>query len=76
MTKDLNNNIIRQMPKKQKEKGLTLRISLDEYEALREQAKVNDKVITDPDIIATIDKIEELVTKLRKRIVRKDMYEG
>ena len=62
------------MPKK--EKGLTLRISLDEYEALREQAKVNDKVITDPDIIATIDKIEELITKLRKRIVRKDMYEG
>ena len=63
------------MPKKQKEKGLTLRISLDEYEALREQAKVNDRVITDPDIIATIDKIEELVTTLRKRIVRKDMYE-
>ena len=62
------------MPKK--EKGLTLRISLDEYEALREQAKVNDKVITDPDIIATIDKIEELVTKLRKRIVRKDIYEA
>jgi uncharacterized protein (DUF1778 family) len=64
------------MPKKQKEKGLTLRISLDEYEALREQAKVNDKVITDPDIIATIDKIEELVTTLRKRIVRKDIYEA
>ena len=62
------------MPKKQKEKGLTLRISLDEYEALREQAKVNDRVITDPDIIATIDKIEELVTTLRKRIVRKDIY--
>ena len=64
------------MPKKQKEKGLTLRISLDEYEALREQAKVNDKVITDPDIITTIDKIEELVTTLRKRIVRKDIYEA
>ena len=64
------------MPKKQKEKGLTLRISLDEYEALREQAKVNDKVITDPDIIATIDKIEELVITLRKRIVRKDIYEA
>ena len=64
------------MPKKQKEKGLTLRISLDEYEALREQAKVNDKVLTDPDIIATIDKIEELVTTLRKRIVRKDIYEA
>ena len=60
------------MPKKQKEKGLTLRISLDEYEALREQAKVNDKVITDPDIIATIDKIEELVRALRKHIVRAD----
>ena len=64
------------MPKKQKEKELTLRISLDEYETLREQAKVNDKVITDPDIIATIDKIEELVTTLRKRIVRKDIYEA
>ena len=64
------------MPKKQKEKGLTLRISLDEYEALREQAKVNDKVITDPDIISTIDKIEELVTTLRKRIVRKDIYDA
>ena len=64
------------MPKKIKEKGLTLRISLDEYEALRQQDKVNDKVITDPDIIATIDKIEELVTTLRKRIVRKDIYEA
>tara|TARA_B100001564_G_C20155519_1_gene452984 strand:- start:140 stop:334 length:195 start_codon:yes stop_codon:yes gene_type:complete len=64
------------MPKKIKEKGLTLRISLDEYEALRQQAKVNDKVITDPDIITTIDKIEELVTTLRKRIVRKDIYEA
>ena len=64
------------MPKKQKEKELTLRISLDEYETLREQAKVNEKVITDPDIIATIDKIEELVTTLRKRIVRKDIYEA
>ena len=64
------------MPKKQKEKGLNLRISLDEYEALRQQAKVNDKVITDPDIIATIDKIEELVTTLRKRIVRKDIYDA
>ena len=62
------------MPKKVVKKGITLRISLDEYEALREQAKTNDKVITDPNIIKTIDKIEELVTTLRKRIVRKDMY--
>jgi len=61
------------MPK-QKSKT-NIRISLEEYEALREQAKTNDKVITDPDLIDTIDKIEELVTKLRKRIVRKDIYE-
>ena len=63
------------MPKKELKNQTTLRISLDEYEALREQAKTNDKVITDPDIINTIDKIEELVTVLRKRIVRKDIYE-
>ncbi len=64
------------MPKKEVKKGITLRISLDEYEALRAQAKTNDKVITDPDIIKTIDKIEDLVTTLRKRIVRKDMYKN
>jgi len=58
-----------------KQKNITvMRITLDEYEALREQAKTNDKVITDPEIIKTIDKIEELVTTLRKRIVRKDIY--
>jgi len=62
------------MPK-QKSKT-NIRISLEEYEALREQAKTNDKVITDPDLIDTIDKIEELVTTLRKRIVRKDIYEA
>ena len=62
------------MPKKEKE--LSLRISLNEYEALRKQAKLNDKLITDPDIISTIDKIEELVTTLRKRIVRKDIYKA
>ena len=61
------------MPKKQN--NTTIRITLQEYEALREQAKVNDRVITDPDIIKTIDQIEELVTTLRKRIVRKDIYE-
>jgi len=62
------------MPKKQN--NTTIRITLEEYEALREQAKINDRVITDPDIINTIDKIEELVTTLRKRIVRKDIYEA
>ena len=61
------------MPKKQN--NTTIRITLEEYEALREQAKTNDKAITDPDIIKTIDQIEELVTTLRKRIVRKDIYE-
>ena len=61
------------MPKKQN--NTTIRITLEEYEALREQAKVNERVITDPDIIKTIDQIEELVTTLRKRIVRKDIYE-
>jgi hypothetical protein len=61
------------MPKKQN--NTTIRITLEEYEALREQAKVNDRVITDPDIIKTIDQIEELITTLRKRIVRKDIYE-
>ena len=44
------------MPKKQN--NTTIRITLEEYEALREQAKVNDRVITDPDIIKTIDQIE------------------
>jgi hypothetical protein len=60
------------MPKQKN--NTVMRITLDEYEALREQAKTNDKVITDPEIIKTIDKIEELVTTLRKRIVRKDIY--
>ena len=63
------------MPKKQTKNNTTLRNTLEEYEALREQAKTNDKAITDPDIIKTIDQIEELVTTLRKRIVRKDIYE-
>jgi len=58
-----------------KQNNTTIRITLQEYEALREQAKTNDKAITDPDIIKTIDQIEELVTTLRKRIVRKDIYE-
>ena len=58
-----------------KQNNTKIRITIEEYEALREQAKVNDRVITDPDIIKTIDQIEELVTTLRKRIVRKDIYE-
>ena len=60
--------------KKQKTHTYT-RISLEEYEALREQAKYSDKIITDPEIIKTIDKIEEQVASLRKRIVRKDIFQ-
>jgi len=51
------------------------RISLEEYETLRQQANYNDKAITDPEIIKTIDQIEELVASLRKRIVRKDIFQ-
>ena len=41
-------------------------ISLKEYDKLRER----QKYITDKDLIACIDKIEELVRALRKHIVR------
>ena len=42
-------------------------IPLKEYDKLRER----QKYITDKDMIAVIDKIEELVRALRKHIVRK-----
>ena len=42
-------------------------IPLKEYDKLRER----QKFITDKDMIAVIDKIEELVRALRKHIVRK-----
>jgi len=44
-------------------------ISLKEYDRLREK----QKYITDKDMIAVIDKIEELVRALRKHIVRTDI---
>ena len=44
-----------------------VRISIKEYDELRQQ----QKMITDPDLIAVIDKLEELVRALRKHIVRK-----
>lgn len=47
-----------------------VRIPLSEYEALRNQGKM----ITDSDLIAVIDKLEELVRVLRRRIVRKDYW--
>ena len=45
----------------------TVTIPLREYEKLKER----QKYITDRDLIAVIDKIEELVRALRKHIVRK-----
>tara|TARA_A200000159_G_C7263773_1_gene314239 strand:- start:671 stop:886 length:216 start_codon:yes stop_codon:yes gene_type:complete len=48
-----------------------VRISIKEYDALRDQAKEAGKYITDPSLISVIDKIEELTRALRKHIVRK-----
>ena len=46
----------------------TVTIPLREYDKLREK----QHYITDKDMIAVIDKIEELVRALRKHIVRAD----
>ncbi len=46
-----------------------VQISLREYDKLKDRAKY----ITDKDMIACIDKIEELVRALRKHIVRTDL---
>jgi hypothetical protein len=48
--------------------GPMVQISLKEYDKLKERSKY----ITDRDLIACIDKIEELVRALRKHIVRTD----
>ena len=48
-----------------------VRISIKEYDALRDQAKEAGKYITDPSLISIIDKLEELTRALRKHIVRK-----
>ena len=44
-----------------------VQISVREYDTLKDQGKY----ITDPTLIATIDKIEFFVKELRKHIVRK-----
>ena len=44
-----------------------VQISVKEYDRLKDQGKY----ITDPTLIATIDKIEFFVKELRKHIVRK-----
>ena len=49
----------------------TVTIPLREYDKLREK----QHYITDKDMIAVIDKIEELVRALRKHIVRADFNE-
>ena len=49
--------------------GPMVQISLKEYDKLKERSKY----ITDRDMIAVIDKIEELVRDLRKHIVRLDI---
>tara|TARA_B100000287_G_C20253939_1_gene631190 strand:+ start:393 stop:617 length:225 start_codon:yes stop_codon:yes gene_type:complete len=48
-----------------------VRISIKEYNDLRDEAKTASKYITDPDLIAIIDKIEELTRALRRHIHRK-----
>ena len=47
----------------------TVTIPLKEYDKLRER----QKYITDRDMIAVVDKIEELVRALRKHIVRTEL---
>jgi len=49
--------------------GPMVQISIKEYDKLKERSKY----ITDRDMIACIDKIEELVRALRKHIVRTDI---
>ena len=48
-----------------------VRISVKEYNDLRDEAKEAGKYITDPSLIAIIDKIEEITRALRKHIHRK-----
>ena len=47
----------------------TVTLTLKEYDRLRER----QKYITDKDMIACIDKIEELVRALRKHILRSEL---
>ena len=48
-----------------------VRISVKEYNDLRDEAKEAGKYITDPSLISIIDMIEELTRALRRHIVRK-----
>ena len=48
-----------------------VRITVKEYNDLRDQSKEAGKYITDPSLISIIDKLEELTRALRKHIIRK-----
>ncbi len=47
-----------------------VRISIKEYDSLRQQ----QKMIVDPDLIAVIDKMDELLRVLKRRINRSEIY--
>ena len=47
----------------------TVTLTIKEYDKLREK----NKYITDPSLIAVIDKIEELTRALRKHILRSEL---
>tara|TARA_A100001011_G_scaffold390768_1_gene474886 strand:+ start:63 stop:278 length:216 start_codon:yes stop_codon:yes gene_type:complete len=51
--------------------GPMVHISLTEYEELKKQSKM----ITDPDLISVIDKLDELLRVLRRRINRTDIFQ-
>ena len=57
--------------KKDKKFGM-VSIPLAEYEELRAQGRM----ITDPDLINVIDKIDELLRVLKKRINRSSIYKA
>ena len=48
----------------------TVTITLREYDSLKQKAIARENVISDPDLINVIDKLEELARVLRRRIVR------
>jgi hypothetical protein len=53
-----------------KHKSGMVHISIDEYEELR----AGSKMITDTDLINVIDKIDELLRVLKRRINRSNIY--
>ena len=60
-----------ELDKKDKKFGM-VSIPLAEYEELR----VQGRMITDPDLINVIDKMDELLQVLKKRINRSSIYKA